>query len=490
MIKPLARNLIAPLLASLLGVPVLALPAGNTIEFSNCKLELPGTTLMATARCGWLELAENPAEPQGRRIRLHVALVPAAARKAAADPLFLFAGGPGQAAGEAYVMLQQVLADIRKNRDIVLVDQRGTGQSHPLDCPGEESDGLDQSVDLDKVRQSALACLAALDADPRYYTTTLAMQDYEQVREAMAYPQINLLGISYGTRAAQVYLRHYPGRVRSMILDSVVPMSLNLGEEHGRMLDRALAQIFTDCANIPDCQARFPAGMMELKQLSQSLRERPSEIRFVHPLSGEVEELAVSADVLAVAIRFLSYRTETQATLPLLVHEAVTNGTLSRLAAQAHLIVGAINEQISAGMERSVICSEDLPFMPEALEENETLLGGTLLDVVAAVCEVWPSAKVAPDFHDPVSAQIPVLLLSGLRDPVTPPAYAAETARHFENHLNLVASGLGHAVIANHCLQGIATRFVENGSVDDLDTTCVGQIEPAPFFTTLLGPPP
>lgn len=487
----LARAWIFPGLVALLHSAIaLALPDSNTIEFQTCNLELPGTNRLASARCGWFEVAENPAEPEGRQIRLRVAVVPAAAREAEDDPVFLFAGGPGQAATEGYVVLQHVFRDIRKNRDIVLIDQRGTGASNPLDCVSPEPESLDTGINLDEVRAMALACLDDLDADPRYYTTTIAMQDYDKVRAAMGYPRINTLGISYGTRTAQVYLRLFPERVRSMIIDGVVPMSLALGSEHGRMLDRAIKAIFDDCAALEDCRERYPSGTGELEELVATLREEPRQIEYIHPMTGAVEDLEFSADVLGFALRFLSYQTETQATVPLLVHEAVSTNTLSRLASQAVLVMQGLSDQISSGMERSVICSEDWPVMPDTSPEANTVLGTLLIDVLGTQCEVWPTIAAPENFHDPVSSDIPVLLLSGARDPVTPPEYATQASAFYSNHLNIIAPGLGHAVISNPCIRRIATDFISTGSTENLDTECVDRIRPAPFFTNLLGPPP
>lgn len=467
-----------------------ALPDANTIEFSNCTLTLPGTVLTAPARCGWLEVAENPAAAAGRKIRLHVALAPAVSRAPQPDPLFFFAGGPGQAAGEAYVIIRPFLEKVRKNRDIVLIDQRGTGRSHPLKCPLEETELLETTVDLERIGARTRACLEQLDADPRHYTTTIAMQDYEQVRKAMGYEQINLYGGSYGTRAAQVYLRLFPERVRSVILDSVVPMDLILGTEHARMLDRSVAMTLYDCAQDKQCNALFPDARSGLQDLIRRLREQPRAITFTHPITGKQEELTVTADILAVAIRFLSYSSETQAVLPLLIHEAVAADRLERLVSQALLIISGLEEQISRGMELSVICSEDYPFIPDNHDDSDTLIGSTFIHVLKTSCNIWPRGDAPADFHTPVTADVPVLLLTGTRDPVTPPAYAERTAAHFANSLVLTGAGLGHSVITHYCLRETATAFVELGAVHNLDTGCVRRIKPSPFFTSILGPDP
>ncbi len=472
------------------GTTAHALPEGNTIEFDNCTLSMPGSPATAPARCGFLEVPENPAEPDGKQIRIHVAVGEASSQTPEADPLFFLAGGPGQAASETWVMIRSALRKVRKNRDIVMVDQRGTGQSNRLQCPTDAAMDLDAAIDFELIAEEAERCLAGLDGDPRFYTTTIAMQDIDRVRRAMGYDTINLMGVSYGTRAAQVYLRQFPDSVRSVVLDSVVPMQLALGQEHAPMLDAAVARVLADCAADDECSTRFPNQLDALNALFAELREQPRTVTLTHPVTGQPETLRLSAETLAVAVRFLSYTSESQAMLPLLVHEAVTTGDLERLASQAMLVMAGLSESLARGMEMSVMCSEDYPFLNLSADQSDTLLGDVMLRGIEAQCGVWPRGAVPDDFHDPVVSDAPVLLVSGERDPVTPPRYGDQAAETFANGLHLVARGQAHSVLRHRCVQDVVARFVEAGSTDDLDTACVDDIAAAPFFTTLLGPEP
>lgn len=476
----------------LLALPatVLALPDSNQIEFSNCMLNLPGTHLTASARCGTYEVAENPAEPDGQKIKLNIAVAPATGKTTEPDPVFFFAGGPGQAATETWVMLRPVLNKIRKNRDIVLIDQRGTGKSNKLACESEIEEDLNQEIDLDLIRTETEKCLAELNGDPRFYTTTIAMGDYNQVRAAMGYEKINIMGVSYGTRSAQVYLRLFPETVRTVTLDSVVPMQLALGQEHAPMLDRSVETVFEDCAGDETCNSLYPRQAENLNALFRQLRKEPRQITIINPVSGEPQEMRLTADTLGVAIRFLSYASETQALIPLLVHEALTTGDLSRLASQAILVMTGLNEMLARGMELSVLCSEDFPFIDLSADYSDTLMGNLFLEIIGLQCNVWSRGDVPDGFHEPVVSSLPVLLMSGERDPVTPPHYAARTAETFSNSLNLVARGQAHSVMKNICLRDITTDFIAKGSIENLDTTCVENIRPTPFFTGLLGPDP
>ena len=467
-----------------------ALPEANTIDFDNCTLSMPGSPATAPARCGYLEVPENPAEPDGRKIRLHIAIGEASSQTPEEDPLFFFAGGPGQAASETWVMIRSALRKIRKNRDIVMVDQRGTGQSNRLQCPSETAMDLDAAIDYELITEEARRCLAGLEGDSRFYTTTIAMQDIDQVRRAMGYEKINLAGVSYGTRAAQVYLRQFPETVRSVVLDSVVPMQLALGQEHAPMLDAAVARVLADCAADEVCSSRFPNQLDGLNALFAALRDQPRMVTLTHPVTGEPETVRLSAETLAVAVRFLSYTSESQAMLPLLVHEAVNTGELERLASQAMLVMAGLTESLARGMELSVMCSEDYPFLNLDADQSDTLLGDIMLRGIEAQCSVWPRGAVPDDFHQPVVSDVPVLLLSGERDPVTPPHYADQAAEGFANGLHLVARGQAHSVLRHRCVQDVMARFVEAGGSNELDAACVEDIAAAPFFTTLLGPEP
>jgi pimeloyl-ACP methyl ester carboxylesterase len=482
--------LFAMLVFMALPARVFGLPDTNQIEFSNCSLALPGTNLTASARCGTYEVAEDPADPSGKKISLKVAIAPATGKSTEPDPVFFFAGGPGQAASETWVIIRSTLNKIRKTRDIVMIDQRGTGASNKLACESEVEEDLNQEIDLDLIRTETEKCLAALQSDPRLYTTSIAMGDYDQVRQAMGYDKINIMGVSYGTRAAQVYLRMFPETVRSVTLDSVVPMQLALGQEHAPMLDLSVQNVLNDCAGDETCYTLFPNQAEDLAALFAQLREEPQQVTIINPVSGEPQKMRISADTLGVALRFLSYSSETQALIPLLVHEALTTGDLSRLASQAILVMTGLHEMLAKGMELSVICSEDFPVIDVSADYSDTLMGNLFLEIIDLQCNVWPRGEVPEDFHQPVVSDVPVLLMSGERDPVTPPHYATQAAETFSNSLNLVARGQAHSVMKNTCLREITTAFIEKGTVEGLDISCVEKILPAPFFTSLLGPDP
>jgi len=469
----------------------------NSIVFTDCILRLPGTTLTAEAKCGSLLVAENPAQLQtagdndsSRSISLRIARIASSDPKQQADdPIFFFAGGPGQAATESWPIVAGALREANKHRDVILVDQRGTGGSNKLQCALGEAEFV-TDIDLDEIRQNTRECLAELDADPRFYTTTIAAGDIEAVRQALGLDQINLIGVSYGTRAAQVYLRNYPEHVRSMVLDSVAPPQVLLGTEHAPMLDLALQRIFSRCREQKDCFDRFGDPAAALQKLQQQLAVTTPDLTLRMPTSGDLETIPVTQDVLAVAVRLLSYASETQALLPIVLEQAEL-GDWQPLATQALMQVGNLTDLLARGMEMSVICSEDVPFYPNALDHSDTLLGNTLLEVMRAQCEVWPRGEVPADFHQPLdNDQVPVLLLSGEVDPVTPPRYAEQAAGQFARSAHWVIPGQGHSVLRHGCVPDKLAEFLDTPEPAAIDTSCIDDIKASPFFLTLLGPSP
>lgn len=455
-----------------------------------CEISAAGGRLTESARCGTLEVAENPDDPDGRRIELAYAVAPARAAQAEPDPVVFLAGGPGQSARETLPMISRALRDINRDRDLIFLDQRGTGGSNILDCTFEDENEVWLEPDWEQFNQRLRECLSGWDADVRFYTTTHGADDLELFRRELDIEQLNLIGGSYGTRMAQVYLRRYPDRVRSVILDGVVPTRLHLGSEHALMLDRALEKLFAACREQKECVRTFPDLSAAFAELKSQYRDVRRDIVVTHPRTGRAMELEFSTDILASALRFLAYSPETQMMIPYLVHEAATTGSPERLASQAMIVTDQMSDMIAIGLNFAVGCSEDWPGWPDDIDNAGTLLGESMNEIYAQVCDWWPAAEVPADFHEPFDADAPILILSGELDPVTPPAYGNEAAGQYENSRHLIANGRGHIVLSNHCISDIATAFVDEASVDGLDTDCMASIGPEPFFLDLLGPTP
>ncbi|MEX0914305.1 MAG: alpha/beta hydrolase, partial [Wenzhouxiangellaceae bacterium] len=317
-----------------------------------------------------------------------------------------------------------------------------------------------------------------------------AAEDLEALRRHLGREPINLVGGSYGTRLAQVYLRRFPDNVRAMIIDGVVPTRLKLGAEHAEMLDRSIEKLLARCARDETCNENFPELRLAFEQLKARYAEAPVTIQVTHPRTGVAEELEFSEAVLASSLRFLAYSPVSQMMIPYLIHEAATTGSPERLAAQALMTNDQMSQGLAIGLNFAVGCSEDWPHWPADSDAAGTLLGNSFTELYSKVCSWWPADPVDADYHQPFDSDVPVLILSGELDPVTPPQYGEEANEQFSNSLHIISNGRGHITITEACISSIATEFVREASVEDLDTECTGRIGPEPFFVNLLGPTP
>jgi len=245
----------------------------GTLALEPCTLAAPNSPTTVSGFCGRLAVAEDREASAGRRIELAVALVPSRAKRPLPDPVFMLAGGPGQSALETYPAAAAAFRDVLRDRDVVLVDQRGTGGSNRLACPEPDAGaGADAFGDPSAARKFAEACLAGLEADPRFYTTSDAVLDLEDVRAALGAEQVNLVGVSYGTRVALEYLRRHPDRTRTVVLDGVVPPELALGADHARNLENALDAHFAICEADATCRERYGSPRARLAAVSGGLQ--------------------------------------------------------------------------------------------------------------------------------------------------------------------------------------------------------------------------
>ena len=464
------------------------------LKLSACELEHPLRLTVIAAECGVLPVAENPRDPAGRHIGLHVARVPAISRRKQADALFILAGGPGAAASAFYAMTAGAFARIHRERDIVLIDQRGTGRSNPLDCGADEA-LLYRATDAE-IAADTRRCLERLSAraDVAYYTTSLAVQDLERVRAALDLPRIDLYGTSYGTRVAQQYLRRFPQRARAVILDGVVPAPVALGPATATDAERALLSILARCAGEPACRARYGDPARTYHAVRAVLRSHAAPVTVADPTTGDPTRFSFTTAHLATVLRLASYTAEYAALLPLLLDAAAAHQDYAPLAAQFLLIERGYAAALATGMHNSVVCAEDVPFYdPRAIDRErlaDTFLGTLQLDGLDTVCRIWPHGPIDADLHAPLASEAPVLLLSGSDDPVTPPEFARLAARGFAHGLSIVLGGFGHGQLTAPCMDRVLADFLARASVVGLDVGCTRRARPLPFFTSLNGPPP
>jgi len=482
----------ALLLALLLAAPApaLARPRADRIPLAPCQLGGPLSPARVAARCGTFEVPEDHARPEGRRIALRVAVVEAESTRAEPDPVFLLAGGPGQAATEAFPPAMGAFARVGRHRDLVLVDQRGTGGSGGLTCRDlDDATALVRTPEMDLMAVSACARALAARVDLTRYGTESFARDLDLVREALGYERLNLVGGSYGTRAALVYARAFPSRVRAMVLDGVAPMQMAIAgsfEEDGQ---RALDLAFRRCREDPACRARFPDPAGDLAALAAGLDARPQLVRLRDPLTGAPLALEVRGDTIRQVALLLAYATETMGLLPALLREART-GDPAPLVAQALLGVADVGGGVSRALQLSVLCAEDVPFVDPAPARPGLFLGSLLRRTFREACARWPVAPVDRSFRDPLRSGVPTLLLSGEADPVTPPRWAELAARTLTDSRHLVVPGAAHGTLFRGCVPRIVADFLATGRAERLDAACLERQRPAPFFLDLAGPPP
>ncbi len=475
---------------------VSALPAAHAeLVLEECRISggqgFPGIK----ARCGTLERHVDPSDPASPLLALRVAVVPALSLEPEPDPFVPIAGGPGQSTIEFYSMLAHAFEDIRRTRDIVLLDQRGTGDSAKMDCDIDD-EVVEGQFSPEETIALTRTCLASLPHNPEFFTTSVAVADLEALRVALAYPQFNVYGISYGTRVAQHFVRRYPDSVRSVILDGVVPPQLALGAGIAIEAQKALHNIFARCAEGAACNERFPDLVDEFAALEARLTDSAVSVDLANPLTGTADSVRFGGAELAGAIRLLSYDPHTVALMPLLIHEAA-NDNYRPLAAQFLMVRDKLSDAIAIGMHNAVICTEDAPFYDEAGisadELESTYIGPIMVEALAAICSVWPVGRLDPGFKTPLQTDKPVLLLSGGADPVTPPRFADLAAVDLRNKKHLTGLHQGHGQAGTGCMPEVMGRFIETLSVadEDLDPDkCLLRRHAMPFFLNFSGPRP
>ncbi len=503
-VKVRVNRLVGGLLASLLFIapvsstfaesdlPADAPPISSIDELQDCNLYAASGLRRVAARCGWFEVAENRDDADSRKIRLHIALVPAVDETARGSPLALLAGGPGQSAQDVYTSVTPALARVRNKHPILLVDQRGTGRSNRLSCEQQE-ELEDQEWSVELMRRVVSECLETLASDTRFYTTTVAVRDLDEVRQMLGFEQLNLLGGSYGTRVALHYLRRYPRATRAVIIDGVVPADLTLGPGIAIDAQNALDMAFARCAADDACHEAFPDPAADVKLLLEQLAANPVSLILPDPLTGEMLDKRLDKNQFMGALRMLTYSPETVALIPLLLREAAT-GNPAPLLAQSLMIASDIGEMMAMGMHNAVVCTEDVPFFkdPDSYkpELKETFMGTIMLDGMIAICDVWPAGIIDDDFKTPVVSDVPVLLLSGEADPVTPPVYAEQAEATLSNSHHVVLSGQGHGQISTGCIPKLLGEFIADPDPLALDDSCKKNTKPTGFFLDFNGPSP
>lgn len=464
--------------------PRAAAPVPAGLALASCQI--PG--LARSVRCGRFEVWEDRQARAGRKIALRIVVVPATGPDRAPDPVVSFAGGPGDSVVGEAASAATVYAELNRRRDLVFIDVRGTGESNGLACAQLRTrDGLLGVLDSFLPVEGVWACRR--DLEPRaqlaLYTTSNAVDDVDDALAALGYDRVNLTGASYGTFAALEYLRRHPARVRVVELLGVVPPDTRSPLYFARDAQQALDQLLAACAADTGCHAAFPDTAGELQRLLAELERQPAQLTLADPRTGHPLRFSLGRNAAAQTVRYMLYRPTTAAMIPLYVHLA-SQGDLRRLGESA-VAWGQLVSSLSDGFFLSVTCTEDVSqfSLDEATRASAgTFLGDFRARAQKAACAEWPRGELPPGFSEPVRSDVPVLLISGERDPVTPAHWAEQAAKTLPHATHVIVPGGAHGfggLKGADCIDQLVTAFIERGSARDLDTRCVTRIQPVPF---------
>src|SRR5215213_856674 len=467
-------------------VLMLALQSASAVRQNGSKLTLSDCQIQGfdgKAKCGTLDVYENRASKKGRKISLKIVVIPATGDKREPDPFVYFAGGPGGSATEDAIGLARAFPQILAHRDMLFVDQRGTGGSHPLDCkfydPADLQTYLGYFFPLEEVRK----CREQLEAkaDLKLYTTTIAADDMDEVRAALGYERLNLFGGSYGTRAALTYLNRHPKRVRTATLQGVSPTDHHLPGDFPLQTERALQGVLSECLADKACSEAFPKIKEEAQSLLAQLVKGPVDVEVQKPNSNERVKVKLSRDLAAEAIRYMLYGPVAAARVPLVVHLAAQGNYVPLAQAAVRYRMNLVGTG-SNGMYLSVTCAEDIPWIEPGEGERmaaNTFLGDYRLRQQREACALWPRAEIERDYPKPVRSDVPVFILTGEWDPVTPPANGERVAKTLTNSLHVVVPHGAHGLDGLEgmdCVDNLIVEFIERGSIAGLNTECVKNI--------------
>jgi len=445
------------------------------------------------ARCGRHRVWENRETKQGRQIDLSIIVLAATTAERRPDPLFALAGGPGDAPSFNARFFSRAFSEIRKHRDLVLIDLRGTGKSAPLTCPELAKPDAAGTFDADLLSVPAVqACRTRLErgADLTQYTTEIAVDDLDEVRQALGYQQINLYGTSYGSRVAQVYMRRHPTSLRAVTMKGIVPPSMAMPETHARAGEDAWQALVARCDDDDNCRRTFSTLDADFHALLGRLEKTSPVLTLPAGSNRPATSVRVTRGLFAEAFRNVLYTPDGLAQAPKLVTQLPGGDErgLAETALSGRTVLGG--DRLAAGFFLSVTCTEDIPFVAKnarALADG-TFGGDYRLQQQTAACAEWPRGAVSNAHRRPTRSVLPTLIISGEFDPVTPPSGGDEVLRGLPNGAHVVMRNNGHPIgNAEACLNTMVAAFLARGSVTGLDRSCAAAIPARPFVLSWPG---
>ncbi|WP_245335387.1 alpha/beta hydrolase [Shewanella sp. WXL01] len=457
----------------------------STAKTQSCYLD----GLAEQLECGKISVPENPNKPDGKHIDVHFAILPAIKNSYPNEALLAIAGGPGQSAIENAAGFDRMLTKVRQTRDILLIDQRGTGQSNQLQCQDDAMFTLSFNDDELNLGESTQACIDEIaknnPSDISQYNSVTALKDFEAVREYLGYQQLHLYGISYGSRMAQLYMRHYPQALKTVTLDGIVPMQQSV-IAIGGAIERGLNLLFSDCRNNQACQQTFPDLEQDFRDVDNKLANAPITQQVRDPLTNSPETLLMTRGKFNGAIRMAMYSPTTRALLPHAIHQAKQDDFQPILGLYA---LTADSTGIAMGMHASVVCSEDIHRVTEQMRKDAKVsyMSGSMLDGLEKTCDVWQMPLMDDSFSAPINSDIPTLLLSGEIDPATPPNWGAMATEQLSNAQHFIAPYATHGVAYQSCGNDLIAELVDTADVMSIDGSCLNKDVRRSFYLNANG---
>ncbi|MBE8168798.1 MAG: alpha/beta fold hydrolase [Shewanella sp.] len=430
--------------------------------------------------CGSIKVAENPNKPDGKQIDIYYAVIPAIKPANPQEAMLAIAGGPGQSALDNAVGFDRMLGKVRAQRDILLIDQRGTGRSNQLNCEADDINALTYNDDNVDAAAETKKCLQTIDSDITQYGSEQALTDFEAVRQHLGYQKLHIYGVSYGTRMAQLYMRDYPKSIATVTLDGVVPMQQSVFAISDA-IERATQLMIKDCKQSNNCNKQFPELQQALDNVDAQLATTPYKGMVSDPYTGVKTELVLTRGKFQTSIRLALYNTSTRALLPHAIYQA-SRGDMQAMLGLYSLSIGSLD--LAMGMHASVVCGEDLPRITDKIrtQMQATYTGKTMLKGIEETCEIWKIPAVDSSFSEPINSDIPTLLLSGEIDPATPPAWGDLATVKLTNSLHLVAPYATHNVAAQSCANQLIADLVTTSTVKDIDGSCLDKDVSRSFY--------
>ena len=469
-------------LLSITANAVLANEENSAVE--NCHLD----GIRSQVQCGSLNVPENYNKPEGKNISINYAVLPAIDSSKNNSPLMFLAGGPGQAAVELAAHIRRSFAEIRKTRDIILIDQRGTGLSQPMLCDEATKGNLYSMIPEEFSEQETLDCITKLKEtnELSQYNSENAIRDFDAVREALGYKQVNLYGGSYGTRAALVYMRLFPEAIKSVVLDSVGPIEVPIGL-FGLSSERSFNLLLEHCANEESCNKAYPNLKEEFETVVNRLSNQVISLSVNHPRLGTKISFKLSKGKFISTLFKQLYSTQTRTIVPLIIHQAFLENYQPLLGLIA---TGEDAMSMYVGLTFNIVCNEDMPRVTDDMrvkDSKNSFDGGSSHAIFKTACDVWPKYQVDDAFYKPVVANIPTLILSGDLDPVTPPSNGEKSASTLPNSHHIISKNSAHIVASSACGVAMINEFLQHLDPKKVDQTCLLDIPAESFMTSLNG---